>query len=485
MTTSTGVSTVRSEQFIRTVAGAQHMSHKELPQSLSIRGNDLYVDECKVVDIAREFGTPLFVVSETHLRNNIGAIKRAFQSHWPEGAVRVMPALKACPVIGIRRVLTDAGAGCDVFGPSELEGALRGGVAPSDISLNGSIKDRSIIRRAIDLGIRVVLDSERELILCEEEAADLGKIARVIFRLKPYLAGLDEPSDFAPQFKIRDLSHHIKYGIPISDLPVLCQRVMQSPNIDAVGVHIHMGRHSKKLSVWRELVESYVGLIKQLSDAMDGWIPRFVDFGGGFAAPHDRETRVAVTDYPTPSIDDYAKSMTDTFRTAMHACDLSTDDITIEVEPGRALHNETGIHLTTVRSTKHEHAEEEHRWAEVDTSEVFLAVIGIPSEYPPFDYVVANKADAKPEQTMDIVGCTCNADWLCADVELPLIEPGDVIAFLNTGSYIEPMAANFNALPRPGTVLVNGHQVEFVRRHETIDEVYQRDIIPERLESRQ
>lgn len=80
-----------------------------------------------------------------------------------------------------------------------------------------------------------------------------------------------------------------------------------------------------------------------------------------------------------------------------------------------------------------------------------------------------------------MVGQTCNAELLFNQVKTPQLEEGDVVALLNTGSYIEPMAANFNALPRPGTVLVCGDQAELVKRHETVDEVFSRDIIPDRL----
>jgi len=81
----------------------------------------------------------------------------------------------------------------------------------------------------------------------------------------------------------------------------------------------------------------------------------------------------------------------------------------------------------------------------------------------------------------DLVGQTCNAEMLFMQVPTPKLKPGDVIALLNTGAYIEPMAANFNALPRPGTVLVCGDQADMVRRHESVDDVFKRDQIPDRF----
>jgi diaminopimelate decarboxylase len=164
----------------------------------------------------------------------------------------------------------------------------------------------------------------------------------------------------------------------------------------------------------------------------------------------------------------------------MVAVDMDCRGITLEVEPGRGLHCDTGVHLTQVKNVKEESGRHARKWAEVDTSEVFLGVPGL-SEEDPFAVMVANKGDHENKITTDIVGLTCNAERLCNQVKTPVLEEGDVIVLLDTGSYIEAMAANFNALPRPGTVLVSDNSVELIKRHETIDDVFERDIIPQRL----
>ena len=221
-------------------------------------------------------------------------------------------------------------------------------------------------------------------------------------------------------------------------------------------------------------------LTKQMSELMKGWVPSEVDFGGGFPSFPDSDPDVYVKDYPGHDIEDYAKIIVTTFRDTMAATGMDSTGITLEVEPGRGLHCDTGVHLTQVKNIKQETGEQARKWAEVDTSEVFLGVPGL-SEHDPFSVMVANKADYKNEITTDIVGLTCNAERLCNQIETPILEEGDVIVLLDTGSYIEAMAANFNALPRPGTVLVSGSTAELIKRHETIDDVFLRDIIPQRL----
>lgn len=459
------------------------MSTRKINHSLHVQDNQLYMEGCEVRSLAEKFGTPLFVASQSHLEHNLSRYQQAFSNHWAEGRVRIMPAIKANSVIAVRKILSAAGAGCDVFGPGELEGALRGDVPPEAISVNGSIKDEAVITRAIELGARIVLDSTRELLLCNEIAAGLNKTARIMIRLKPHMKELETKSDFAPDLDIRYMTQIIKYGIPTSEVMKLGPLIAELDHVEPVGIHIHMGRHSKKPEVWRAWVEACITLTKELSLAMNNWQPQEIDLGGGFPSDSDSDTDLAIKGYPGPDLDEYAELITSTLRTAMRANGLKSEGLLIEVEPGRGLHTDTGIHLSSIRNLKHETTTMDHRWAEMDTSEVFLGVHGLNLESPPFDFMVANKADQKPVMKSDLVGCTCNAEILFFQVDVPELEAGDVIALLNTGAYIEPMAANFNALPRPGMVLVHGDNAELIKRHETVDEVFARDIIPEHLQS--
>jgi diaminopimelate decarboxylase len=241
-----------------------------------------------------------------------------------------------------------------------------------------------------------------------------------------------------------------------------------------------MGRHSKKIEVWKSWVRHCVLTIKQLSELMGGWTPDVIDLGGGFPSFPDRDTDVYVQDGDDVDLESIAQTITTTLRDTMAEVNMPCKGLTIEVEPGRGLHCDTGIHLTTVKNIKEENQNRPRKWAELDTSEVFLAVPGV-NEEPPFDYIFANKAEQANSIITDMVGMTCNAELLFMQIEAPKLVDGDLVALLNTGSYIEPMAANFNALPRPGTVLVKGEEAEMVKRHENVDDVFSRDIIPQRL----
>jgi len=452
-----------------------------LREPLSIRDNRLFIEECDTVELARQFGTPMYVTSEAQLRNNLRRWHATFQEYWSDGPVRVFPALKANPIIAIRRILTEEGAGCDIFGPGELECAMRGGVTGELLSVNGSIKSREIIRKAIEAGARIVLDSPREMEICEEEAAKLDTVVSVMFRLKPFLGDLELESDFVPGIQVSHLTQIIKYGIPTKELLVMAPRSLQLKHIRPVGVHVHMGRHSKKLVLWRAWITACVALLREVSDLMGGWTPTVIDVGGGFPSPVDHDPDVAFVDYETPPLEDFAATVGGVCHDALLQYGFDPQGLTLEIEPGRGLHTDTGIHLTTVKNIKADDVHIDQRWAEVDTSEVFMGVHGLNLERPAFDFVVANKMREAAATPYDIVGQTCNAEILVHRQPAPDIEAGDVIAFLGTGAYAESCASNFNALPRPGMLLVNGNEASIVRRPETVDDVFARDIVPERL----
>ena len=450
----------------------------------SIRNGHLFIDDCDTVQLAREFGTPLFVVSESRIRDNYRRIYKAFADRWPEGEVHVLPALKASPYIAVRRVLSQEGAGCDTFGPSELECAIQGGTDAGLISINGSVKTRETIRRGIEIGARIVIDAPRELEIVLGEARSAGKRARIVFRLKPVLEGLDTTSDFHSGL-IRDITQRVRYGIPYNEVQELGPVALAaSQHVEILGFHCHIGRQSVEMHVWECLVANFVKLAGELSQrwGMRSWKPLF-DFGGGYAPPHDYDTDHANRGQPAPPIENYARAMTATFRSALVEHRFDPKGITLEIEPGRGLHADTGLHLATVINMKH--SELIHQtWAETDTSEFFVGTWSMDTSVAPFRFRTANKANAHETTTLDIVGKSCGGEFILVDARTPALEAGDVIAFLDTGGYIETLGCNFNALPRPGTVLVTRDQAAWIRRPETIEQVFMRDVIPNGLGGR-
>jgi diaminopimelate decarboxylase len=450
---------------------------------LSVRDGHLFVEDRDAVELARTFGTPVYVISEDQLRRNARQISSAFADRWPEGETRVLPSIKANFTLALRAILTGEGLGCDTFGPGELEAAVRTGVEPSRISVNGSAKTRAHLERAIGIGARITLDSVREIDLVREIARDAGTRAIVRFRLRPDYAELELPSEFVDdETSIRAFASTYKPGIPTDDLLAVGADALAAPELDVTGVMAHLGRHHHDPSVWRGMVNGVVATLVQLSRAWRGWVPREIDLGGGFPSPRDPTGRALRRGADRPSrvqpIETFADVVTDSLRGALRAGGIDPSGIALEVEPGRALYADAGVHLARVVNVKRETGRVPERWIETDTTEMFLADLMI--EHDVFPIVAAGRMGA-PVERVDVVGMSCGFDVLGASVELPEVGPGDVLAFLDTGAYQDATSTNFNALPRPATVLVHRAEAEVVKKAESVQDVFRRDDIPVRL----
>jgi diaminopimelate decarboxylase len=458
---------------------------RRIDQALSVRGGRLYVEDVDCVALTERFGTPLYVVSEDQLRRNARSFRQAFASHWQEGQVRILPSLKANYALALRHVLSQEGMGCDTFGPSELHAALRSNVLPELISVNGSAKSERLIEEAVAVGARITLDAARELPLIEEAARRLDKRTRVRMRLRPDLSGLKGLSDLASdEIPASEAARAYKAGVPTEDAVHLGRMALASQHLELTGVHVHLGRHRPQVDMFRAMIRSLVELVAMFVREWDGWLPQEIDLGGGFAVPRDPTAklleRVAGRAHePVPSIEEYAEGMTSSLRMELRRHGIQAEGLALEIEPGRRLFADAGIHLASVLNTKRESVPKPWRWIETDTTEMFLPDSLI--EHNRWSVLVAGRVDAEPVGPADIVGISCGFDLMVPAEPLAELGDGEILAFLDTGAYQDASASNFNALPRPATVLVHGSEAEIVKRAESVDDVFSRDVVPDRL----
>jgi len=152
----------------------------------------------------------------------------------------------------------------------------------------------------------------------------------------------------------------------------------------------------------------------------------------------------------------------------------------LQLEPGRSIHGNAGVHLCTVAATKKMRFPITWNLVTVDTSEFWMT--GGRFEHHLHDFRAANRMDDPPSIKADVVGRSCYGDRLLGAVRLPDLESGDLLAFLDTGAYQEVSASNFNAMPRPAAILVSGDTSAVIRRAETQDDVFARDQVPLHLQ---
>ncbi|HEX6497965.1 MAG TPA: hypothetical protein VF054_02925 [Micromonosporaceae bacterium] len=490
------------------------------PDVLSIRDGRLYIDELSASDLVSRFGSPIFVYSEQRLRHNVRRVRDAFRRGWPDGPVDVLPAFKANPMLATRRILSEEGAGADIYSAEELHGVLRTDVNPERVSVNGGGKSREHLRTCVAAGVRITVEDVQEIDLIQQVAAELGTVAQIRFRVKPAFPNLWRRTDFSQLSAPIDLGIQVyKSGVPEEYLVEMGRRVFGMPNVQLIGLHFHAGRHHPTPWYWRGLMRRYGRLIGQLSHAWDGWQPAEIDIGGGFPSPRDpmnKEARrsefvLTAAGYPAmvalrglgerayhaimakvvptllsgpspvypPTIEEFAATATRALRTELDAWGVETSGVRLQVEPGRWLYGDAAVHLARVKTVKRQTRPIPYTWVLTDTTAFFLA--GGVFEHNRHPVLVADRADAPAVLTADVVGHSCFADMIVPAARLPEVDAGDVVAFLETGAYQEISASNFNALPRPATVLVDGDVAEIVKRAETVDDVWSRDIVPERL----
>lgn len=458
------------------------MNSLSLPKSLSVSGDVLNIEGWSVPALVARFGSPLYVFSEAQLRQNARRIRAAFEAAW-EGPVRILPSIKANHALALRWILSQEGFGCDTFGPAELHAALSGGTSPEIVSLNGSFKDRDLIAQGIEAGVRITIDSAPELTLCEEEAKRLRKVAKVRLRLRLWLPQLMYTSEARRDGIPMGIGFQIaKYGVPTDEVGELGLRALGSEHLELTGFHFHSGRHTTDPGAWVSIAKGYAAEVIRFSRLWGNYVPREIDMGGGIPSSVDPVARRApeVRHRPAPpAVEEYAASMASTLRQALAEGGMDPSRTVFQVEPGRSLYGDAGIHVAKVLDVKRSHAPFEFTWVGLDTSQLFLGSTILESSS--YLLVVANKAGQAAEWTADVVGKTCLVDRIIPGALVPPVEVGDTVAFVGTGAYDEALSSNFNALPRPATVLVSGQEAEVIRRAETIEDVFRRDIVPARL----
>ena len=435
--------------------------------------NHLEIGGCDVVALAREFGTPLYIYDDAHLRARSAEIRDAFQSRWQNSLI--LYATKAYYSLYLARIFRDAGLGIDVTSEGELEIARRIGLAPDKIYLHGNNKTPAEIRAALTLGVEhVIVDNLDEIALLAQIADEMNATPRVLLRLAP---AIDDKrscgSTVNTSFSVRErdrLSQHThrylatgiaesKFGLPIAtgDALQAARRVVAlKPRLQLVGLHVHIGSQIFDLDPYRDAVASVTDFAHELQSAV-GVEVQELDFGGGWGVAYTEEQQ-------TLSVDVVADAIVSMLRDWR----LTTGDSRLLFEPGRALVAQSAVAVYTVGAVK-----------EIRGVRTYVSVDGgmgdniRPALYgAKYAARVANKMNDAPTTRVAIAGRYCEqGDLLIEEVTLPRVTTGDLIAIPVAGAYQVPMASNYNLIPRPAVIAVRDGNARVVRRRETIDDM--------------
>lgn len=412
---------------------------------------------CDVVDLAREYGTPLYVFDEAELRASMRAYRHAFEERYER--VRVLYASKAYLARWIAALAREEGLGFDAVSGGELAVLLAAGVPGDAIDLHGNNKSESELREALAAGVRrVVVDNLYELELLDRIAREVGKRQPILLRLSP---GIDPHTHAKTTTGILDS----KFGIPIAtgDAERAVQAALNLGGVELVGLHCHLGSPIFDTEPYERASDVMLGFAAEMRDR-HGFELREYSPGGGFAAQY-------VRDQPAPPPEAYADAIVASLRRTCERHGLPLP--ALAVEPGRALVARAGVALYTVGAIKR-----------VPGVRTFVAVDGgmadniRPAMYGSrYEAFLASRPAEGESEVVTIAGKYCESgDILARDVALPPLRPGDLLAMPAAGAYQIAMASNYNMALKPAIVVVRDGVARLVRRRETYDDLLRTDI---------
>ncbi|MCL6480665.1 MAG: diaminopimelate decarboxylase [Firmicutes bacterium] len=413
--------------------------HTSAAAGFRYQRRQLYAEGVALKHIAADVGTPTYVYSRA-------AIERAFVQL--DTACRSLPhtlcyAVKANSNLAILRLFVQLGSGFDIVSGGELERVRRVGGSPDRIVFSGVGKSREEIREALRAGILLLnVESEAELELVAEQAAQLRRPASVSLRVNPDVRAGNHPH-------IRTGHHKHKFGVDWPEARRLYLRHRRHRWLRWQGISAHIGSQILRVEPFRRAARRLAGYVEELARA--GLRLRYLDFGGGIGVRYWRERP-----FPLPV---YVRTLSAAF--VPLGCHLL-------LEPGRLLVAHAGVLLTRVLYTKQTRR---RTFVIVDAAmNDFLRPALYGSVHPALP-VRLDSWDRRSRVTL--VGPACETgDCFLEDWPLPPVRPGDLLVLWGAGAYGMGLASNYNSRPRPAEVLVEGRGFRVVRRRETRNDLW-------------
>ncbi|UNB55314.1 diaminopimelate decarboxylase [Mycolicibacterium sp. YH-1] len=421
----------RLEEGMPALTGSTYEPVLPVNSAISDQG-ELLVAGCAVSDLAREFGTPLYVFDEQGIRDQARAYRTGLAELWPNSAVAY--ASKAFPCVAMYRLAAEEGLRVDVAGGGELHLALRGGVDPVHIYMHGNAKTDAELGMALRAGVgTIVIDNQDDIDRLERL---VEREQRVLLRVIPDVSPVTHESQSTGGARS-------KFGLPHDQAMRAIERIERSPKLNFQGVHLHIGSQILSTAPFAESVGALSAY---------GSYPVY-DLGGGLGVQYTR-------DEPAPSVSDYLRTLVDAAKTYL------PHDSQLLIEPGRALVARAGITLYRVTTVK-------------TTMKTFVAVDGGMSDHldaaltdQRYEAIVANRMLDRFDVQADVVGRQCESgDLLVGDAMLNNPRRDDILAILATGAYSYTFANNYNGALKPAIVFCRDGDARLVTRRETYEDL--------------
>ena len=427
-----------------------------------IKDNILYFDGCNTVELAKEYGTPLYVMSETAIVHKCKEIRDIFLKKYER--TRAAYASKAFLTLAMCKIIEREGFCMDVVSGGELYTAIKADFPAEKIEFNGNNKSIEELELAIDYNIgRIIVDGFDELAIIEDICKKKDKKTNILYRITPGVKS--DSHDYIVTGK-----KDSKFGFPLDEdviFPAI-EKAINSTYINFLGFHFHVGSQLHNNESHLKALNIALSLIKDTIDKYN-YVTQELNIGGGFGIRYtdddDKKPYAYFLDPMMKRIEEFSK-------------DMNIKRPEIVIEPGRSIVGEAGITLYTIGTIK-----------DIKGIRKYVSVDGgmtdniRPALYQAkYESVIANKAAQPSNDLVTISGKCCESgDILIRDAYMPLAERGDILAIFSTGAYGYSMASNYNKAPFPATVLVKEGKSEIIVKRQTYEHMIANEVIPESL----
>jgi diaminopimelate decarboxylase len=427
------------------------MSSHRLPGQphIAYRGDELNMEETRLSDLAKQYGTPLFVYSKASMLAALAAYQRGFAGR----QVQICYAMKANSTLGVIQVFAQAGCGFDVVSLGEMTRALAAGGQASRIIFSGVGKTPAEMRAALQAGIGCFnVESEAELEVLNDVALSMALTAPVSIRVNPNVDPKTHPY-------ISTGLKGSKFGIAHERVVQTYQRAAALPGLSVKGIDCHIGSQITQETPYLDAMDRMLDLVEAIEAA--GVPIHHIDMGGGLGIDYNG-------DMPPEADQLWTKLL-------VKLDARGFGDRSLMIEPGRSLVGNAGACITEVLYLK---PGEQKNFCIVDAA---MNDLPRPAMYQAYHQIAPLKARDTPAETWEVVGPVCESgDWIGHDRALS-VQPGDLLAVLSAGAYCMSMASNYNTRNRAAEVLVDGAQTHLIRERESYADQMRLEHLPQVL----
>lgn len=419
------------------------------------KGN-LEISGCDAVELAKKYGTPIYVMDEVTLRKIAREYKDAFSSY---KKVNMMYASKALMTSQIAKILHEEGFGFDVVSGGEIFTIHNAKVDMNYATFNGNNKTYDEIELALNLNVgRISVDNFYEIKLLDEIAKKKNKVQKILLRITP---GIECHTHEYIQTGHLDS----KFGFDLTQIDEAVNLIKnECKNLEIKGLHAHIGSQIFETQVYYDEIGVLIKELKRINEVHNLNLDE-MNIGGGLGITYTSE------DCP-PSVYELADVILKSIKE--NCAKYNFDEPVLYIEPGRSIVGTSGVTLYTIGSYK-----------QVPKGRKYIAVDGGMADNPrPSMYgakyvaEIANKKENENFEKVTVAGRFCESgDILIKDIELNSPETGDILCVYNTGAYGYSMSSNYNRVLKPAMVLVNNSQSDIIIKRETYEQLVQNDVL--------